>query len=79
MDGLTGVNTATTDELRDAVAVTDPFYVVVEAGGVVDQQPPPLGQDRSARGVPTTQPTPPRSGRRSAAPPRTPLVPSPPP
>lgn len=52
MDGFTGENTATTDELRDAVAVTDPFYVVVEPGGVVDQQPPPLGQDRSVRGVP---------------------------
>ena len=28
MDGFTGFNTATTEELPDAVAVMDPFHVV---------------------------------------------------
>ncbi len=32
MNGFTGFETATTEELPDAVAVTDPFYVVRLAG-----------------------------------------------
>jgi transposase len=37
MDGFTGFKTATTEELRDAVAVMDPFHVVRLAGDALDQ------------------------------------------
>ncbi len=36
MDGFTGFNTATTEELPDAVAVMDPFHVVRLAGDALD-------------------------------------------
>ena len=37
MDGFTDVETATTEELREAVAVIDPFHVVRLAGDALDQ------------------------------------------
>jgi transposase len=37
MDGFTGFKTATTEELPDAVAVTDPFHVVRLAGDALDR------------------------------------------
>ena len=37
MDGFTGFNSATTEELPDAVAVMDPFHVVRLAGQALDQ------------------------------------------
>ena len=37
MDGFTGLETATTEELPDAVAVMDPFHVVRLAGEALDQ------------------------------------------
>jgi hypothetical protein len=37
MDGFTGVTTATTAELPDAVTVTDPFHVVRLAGDALDR------------------------------------------
>ena len=37
MDGFTGLETATTGELPDAAAVTDPFHVVRLAGEALDQ------------------------------------------
>ncbi len=36
MDEFTGFKTATTEELPDAVAVTDPFHVVRLAGDALD-------------------------------------------
>jgi Transposase len=38
MDGFTGFKTATSAELRDAVAVMDPFHVVRLAGDALDQR-----------------------------------------
>lgn len=37
MDGFTGIKTATTDQLPDAVAVMDPFHVVRPAGDAMEQ------------------------------------------
>ena len=37
MDGFTGFKTATTEELRDAVPVMDPFHVVRLAGDALDE------------------------------------------
>lgn len=37
MDGFTGFNTATAEELPDAVAVMDPFHVVRLAGDALDR------------------------------------------
>ena len=37
MDGFTGFETATTEELPDAVAVMDPFHVVRLAGDALDR------------------------------------------
>ena len=37
MDGFTGLETVTTEELPDAVAVMDPFHVVRLAGEALDQ------------------------------------------
>jgi transposase len=37
MDGFSGFKTATTEELPDAVAVTDPFHVVRLAGDALDR------------------------------------------
>ena len=51
VDGFTGLETATTEELPDAVAVMDPFHVVRLAGEALDQYRRRVQQDtRGHRG-----------------------------
>jgi transposase len=57
MDGFTGFNTATTEELPDAVAVMDPFNVVRLAGDALDQCRRRVQQDTRGHRGRTTDPS----------------------